>query len=124
MKTQHEKNKEWLEEAIETYAGEQMTNSVAEHLSVYRGAYKALCMVEDWQGGGVAVLAAEVEEPARTIELDGDTEFERIIMELPSDQLHMVGAMSVLADHMESLKVINRRAYDNVIARLREVVGK
>ena len=46
MRTQHEKNKETLMEEIEKLCGQPMTNSVAEKLSVYRGALKALCMRE------------------------------------------------------------------------------
>lgn len=44
MRNQIEKNMEILFEEIEKLSNQKMTGEVASKLSVYRGAYKALCM--------------------------------------------------------------------------------
>ncbi len=44
MRSQIEKNKEAAMDKIEEYSEKPFSDSVAEHLNVYRGAYKALCM--------------------------------------------------------------------------------
>lgn len=46
MRSQIEKNKEILCDEIEKLSEQKMTESVAAKLSAYRGAYKALCMVD------------------------------------------------------------------------------
>lgn len=47
MKNQAEKNKELLLAEIEKYKDMPISDSVAELLNVYNGAYNALCMVEN-----------------------------------------------------------------------------
>lgn len=125
MKSQFEKNKEILLEDIERYSEQPITNSIADRLSAYMGAYKALCMLENGEEYTHSVVAQHEEKPAkktaRTTELDGDTEFETILMGIPIDADHVTAVFNVFADHMESLSVMNRRAYENVMMRLREV---
>lgn len=121
MRSQHEKNKETLLEEIEKLSAKPINNSTAELLSNYRGAYKALCLV-DKEGYTPEIKTAQtVEKATRTVELDGDTEFEKVVIGIPYDMSHIKAMLSIFADHMESLCVMNRRAYDNVMARLREV---
>ena len=121
MRSQQEKNKETLLEEIEKLSAKPINNSTAELLSNYRGAYKALCLV-DKEGYTPEIKTAQtVEKATRTVELDGDTEFEKVVIGIPYDMSHIKAMLSIFADHMESLCVMNRRAYDNVMARLREV---
>lgn len=121
MRSQREKNMETLLEEIEKLSVKPINNSMAELLSNYIGAYKALCMV-DAEGYTQEAKTAQTEEKAaRTVELDGDTEFEKVVIGMPYDMAHIKAMLSIFADHMESLCVMNRRAYDNVMARLREV---
>lgn len=121
MRSQLEKNKEILLEEIEKYSGKPMDRATATYLNDCIGAYKALCMIEE-EGYTVEEKAApEEEKTVRTIELDGDTEFEKLIVSIPFDMHHAKAIMSIFADHMESLCVMNRRAYDNIMARLLEV---
>lgn len=121
MRSQQEKNKETLLEEIEKLSAKPINNSTAELLSNYRGAYKALCLV-DAEGYTPEEKTAQTEEKsARTVEMDGDTEFEKVVIGMPYDMAHIKAMLSIFADHMESLCVMNRRAYDNVMARLREV---
>jgi hypothetical protein len=97
-----------------------MTDRVAEHLNVYRGAYKALCMV--CHADEAEDTAVELARTTETVDgLDGDTEFDRLIMTIPADRKHMVEVMNIISDHMEGLKIINNRKYENVMMRLREV---
>lgn len=121
MRSQQEKNKETLLEEIEKLSAKPINNSTAELLSNYRGAYKALCLI-DAEGYTQEAKTAQTEEKAaRTVELDGDTEFEKVVIGMPYDMAHIKAMLSIFADHMESLCVMNRRAYDNVMARLLEV---
>lgn len=121
MRSQQEKNKETLLEEIEKLSAKPISNSTAELLSNYRGAYKALCLI-DAEGYIQETKTAQAEEKAaRTVEMDGDTEFEKVVIGMPYDMAHIKAMLSIFADHMESLCVMNRRAYDNVMARLREV---
>lgn len=121
MRSQLEKNKEILLEEIEKYSCKPIDNATADRLNVYRGAYKALCMIDGEEYAHEEKAVQETPSVARTAELDGDTEFERVIMSIKPDKAHMVAITNILADHMESLSVMNRRAYDNVMMRLREV---
>lgn len=124
MRSQKEKNKETLLEEIEKLSSKPITNSTAELLSNYRGAYKALCLI-DAEGYAPETKTAQTEEKsARTVELDGDTEFEKVVIGMPYDMAHIKAMLSIFADHMDSLCVMNRRAYDNVMIRLREVAQK
>lgn len=124
MRSQIEKNKETLLEEIEKYSCKPIDNAIADRLNAYRGAYKALCMAEHDYSGSETAAAQTDEKAARTVALDGDTEFEKLIISMPFDMAHAKAVASIFADHMESLCVMNRRAYDNVMARLREVAGK
>ena len=121
MRSQREKNMEILLEEIEKLSEKPINNSTAELLSNYRGAYKALCLI-DAEGYTTETKSSQAEEKAaRTVEMDGDTEFEKVVIGMPYDMAHIKAMLSIFADHMESLCVMNRRAYDNVMARLREV---
>lgn len=120
-RSQCEKTKEALWERIEEYSEKPFSDSVAEHLSVYHGAFKALCMIGKEEYPEVSAAAQSEEKAARTMELDGDTEFEKLIVSMPFDVIHAKAVANIFADHMESLAVMNRRAYDNVMMRLREV---
>lgn len=121
MRRQQEKNKEILLEEIEKLSEKPINNSTAELLSNYRGAYKALCLIDaEWYTTETKNDHTE-DKSARTVEMDGDTEFEKVVIGMPYDMTHIKAMLSVFADHMESLCVMNRRAYDNIMARLREV---
>ena len=121
MRSQQEKNKETLLEEIEKLSAKPINNSTAELLSNYRGAYKALCLIDAEEYIPETKPDQTEEKAARTVELDGDTEFEKVVIGIPYDMSHIKAVLSVFADHMESLCVMNRRAYDNIMARLREV---
>ena len=120
-RSQCEKNKEILMEKIEEYSEKPFSDSVAEHLNVYRGAYKALCLLGKDEYSADEKSSYIERQASRTAELDGDTDFEKVIMSMPFDMPHAKAVVSILADHMESLAVMNRRAYDNVMMRIREV---
>lgn len=121
MRSQREKNMETLLEEIEKLSAKPINNSTADLLSNYRGAYKALCMVDAEEYTTETKSSQTEEKAARTVEMDGDTEFEKVVIGMPYDMAHIKAMLSIFADHMESLCVMNRRAYDNVMARLREV---
>lgn len=122
MRTQHEKNKDFLHEKIEEYCNRPMNDSVAEHLNVYRGALEALCMKEKgWETEVTPAEARTSDKPSFTPELDGDTEFERVIMTIPADAAHMVRLTHVFNKHLEDLKFANARAYNSIMDQLREV---
>ena len=55
------------------------------------------------------------------MELDGDTEFERVIMTIPADAAHMVKITHIFNKHMEGLAAVNRRAYNSIIEQLKEL---
>lgn len=120
MRCQIEKSKEILCDEIEKLSGQKMTEANAAKLSVYRGAYKALCMVggED-QAESYAYKSADRPDP--TPELDGDTEFERVIMKIPADREHMVKLTQIFNKHLEGLAAVNLRAYNRIMEQLREV---
>lgn len=121
MRRQIEKNMEILCDEMEKLSGERITDAVAAKLAAYHGAYKALCMA-DGEGAGPEAYAAPAEERKEpTLELDGDTEFERVIMTIPADRAHMVKLTHVFTKHMEGLAAVNRRAYNSVMDQLREV---
>lgn len=118
MRCQIEKNKEILCDEIEKLSEQKMNEANAAKLSIYRGAYKALCMLD---GAEAAYTAMKADRAASTPELDGDTEFERVIMTIPSDQAHMVRITHIFNKHMEGLAAVNRRAYNSIMEQLREV---
>lgn len=121
MRSQLEKNKETLMDEIEALSCEKMTDAVAARLSAYRGAYKALCLAEGKEYGDAEERSRTDDQPAYTPELDGDTEFERVIMSIPTDRAHMVEITKILNNHMESLAAVNNGAYKRIISRLKEV---
>lgn len=131
MRSQVEKNKEVLMDYIENHAGDEMKPDVAARLSNARGAYKALCMLdkkeaEEWSAGayyaekkGETAPAAGYKEP--TPELDGDTEFERIIMKIPADREHMVKLTHIFDRHLTALRAVNAKPYNTVMEQLKEL---
>lgn len=116
MKSQLEKNKEILLEKIEKYCEYPMSDSVAEHLSVYRGAYKALRLLEKEHEGKYYSRGSY--KPESEAKLDGNTEFERILSAIPTDKAHMVKITNIFKNHLESLKVMNPNAYNSVLEQL------
>lgn len=119
MRSKVEKNKEILMDYIENHAEDAMTPDIAARLNNARGAYKALCMMEG--EGAEAYTARSADKPEPTMELDGDTEFERIIMTIPADAAHMVKITHIFNKHMEGLAAVNRRAYNSIIEQLKEL---
>lgn len=117
---QREKNEQYLLDQIEKYSGQPINKETAAWLNMCRGAYKALCML-DKKEYAAAVAVQSDDKPTHTPELDGDTEFERVIMSITPDKAHMVAITQILNDHMTQLAIMHRRSYDNVMMRLREV---
>lgn len=120
MRSQIEKNKELLMDYIEKHANDEMNPDVAARLSNARGAYMALCMADGKQEG-MGAYATSAKETGPTPELDGDTEFERIIMTIPADRAHMVKITHIFNKHLEGLAAVNRRAYNSIMEQLKEV---
>lgn len=120
MRSQIEKNKEALLDYIENHAEDEMKPDIAARLSNARGAYKALCMV-DGEEKMMAYVAKNSDKPESTPELDGDTEFERVIMTIPQDRAHMVKITHIFNKHLEGLAAVNRRAYNSIIEQLKEL---
>lgn len=56
----------------------------------------------------------------RTPKIDGDTEFEKILLELPQNK--WICAISVMADFAETIKIINNKAYQLMILKLKELI--
>lgn len=121
MRSQIEKNKEILCDEIEQLSEQKMSEAVAAKLSIYRGAYKALCMMDREERSEAAYTARSADKPEPTMELDGDTEFERVIMTIPADAAHMVKITHIFNKHLEGLAAVNRRAYNSIIEQLKEV---
>lgn len=121
MRSQIEKNKETLCDEMEKLSCEKMTDAIAAKLSAYRGAYKALCMMESGEEPEAAYAARSADKPEPTMELDGDTEFERVIMKIPADRAHMVKITHIFNKHMEGLAAVNHRAYNSILEQLKEV---
>lgn len=122
MRSQIEKNKEILCDEIEKLSEQKMSEANAAKLSVYRGAYKALCMVDKEDGNETyAAVTKSTDKPEPTMALDGDTEFERIIMTIPADAAHMVKITHIFNKHLEGLAAVNRRAYNSIMEQLKEV---
>ena len=68
-----------------------------------------------------AVRVYPEEKPSFTPELDGDTEFERVLMEIPPDVQHMTKVAYIFNRHLEDLKFANIRAYNMIMDQLRKV---
>lgn len=131
MRSQIEKNKEALLDYIENHAGNEMKPDIAARLSNARGAYKALCMLgkeetEERSAGAYYAEKKEKTTPASghkesTPELDGDTEFERVIMKIPADREHMVKLTHIFDRHLIALRAVNAKPYNTVMEQLREL---
>lgn len=122
MRSQIEKNKEAAMDKIEEYSEKPFSDSVAEHLSVYFNAYNAMCMRDkSGENGSYAAAVKTADKPEPTMALDGDTEFERVIMTIPPDTAHMVKITHIFNKHLEGLAAVNRRAYNSIIEQLKEV---
>lgn len=119
---QIEKNMKTLWEEIERLCNQPVKDETAEKLNVYMGALKAMCMIYgDEKMGKNATRVYSEEKPAPTPELDGDTEFERVIMTIPADAAHMIKITHIFNKHMEGLAAVNMRAYNSIMEQLREV---
>lgn len=91
MRCQIEKNKEILLDEIELLGEKKISEAVAEKLSVYRGAYKALCMLERKKKKEYA--AAWMEHPASAAELVGDHIHTGTVPLTKADAAAWVGSM-------------------------------
>lgn len=129
MRTQIEKNRDELLEEIERLREKPITNQTAEKLCIYGGALEAL---QKGEGAGdsaaapltVPLASPEPRRPARqepTMELDGDTEFERAIMAMPIDWEHMERLIHVFTIHMENLAFANKRAYNKILDQIEQI---
>lgn len=119
-----EKNKERLCDEIEMLGKIEISDQIAERLNAYRGAYKALCMInaeETSMEPYTQNMRTAIDRPAPTPQLDGDTEFERVIMSIPPDRAHMVKITYIFNRHLEGLKAVNARAYNNIMEQLKEL---
>lgn len=56
-----------------------------------------------------------------TPELDGDTEFERVIMKIPADREHMVKLTHIFDRHLTALRAVNAKPYNTVMEQLKEL---
>lgn len=92
--------------------------SVGDHWHSGRSQF---CMMDKSDGNGAEYAAKTTGKPEPTIELDGDTEFERVIMTIPADATHMVKITHIFNKHMEGLAAVNRRAYNSIMEQLKEV---
>lgn len=105
---------------IEKHAGDEMKPDIAARLSNAMGAYKALCMV-DGEEKMTAYAARSSDKPEPTPELDGDTEFERVIMTIPADAAHMVKITHIFNKHLTALRAVNAKPYNTVMEQLKEL---
>lgn len=127
MRTQCQKNKEILMEEIEKLSHQPMTDSIAVELNTYRGALNAILEAESgWKqdeptSAAYSTRARTVEQPTYTPEMDGDTELERIFMQIPADEPHMMALFGVLQTHMTQLAIMHRKMHDNLMNKFREV---
>lgn len=131
MRCQIEKNKEILCDEIEKLGNEKMTEANAAKLSAYRGAYKALCMLDKGEAEERSAMAYYADKKEKTTdragykestpELDGDTEFERVIMKIPADREHMVKLTHIFDRHLTALRAVNAKPYNTVMEQLKEL---
>ena len=123
---QIEKNMKTLWEEIERLCNQPVTEESAEKINVYMGALRGICMIygdNDKMVENAAVRNYSEEKPAPTPELDGDTEFERVLMTIPSDVSHMTKIAYIFNRHLEDLKFENIRAYNVIMKQLRDVAN-
>ena len=119
---QIEKNMTTLWEEIERLCNQPVKDETAEKLNVYMGALRAMCMICGGEKTEESSARAYSEEKhAFTPELDGDTEFERVLMEIPPDVQHMTKVAYIFNRHLEDLKFANIRAYNMIMDQLRKV---
>lgn len=129
MKTQREiadqryKNKCVLKDYIEKISGEPINSENANRLAAYRGAYKAICMIDNDHEKDeeyVVYSGAESRESSKhTPELDGDTEFEQFLMSIPVDVEHVSPIFRVMANFMYQLQTVNRGSYDALFKKFK-----
>ena len=111
-----------LWEEIERFCNQPVNEANAEKLSVYMGALRAMCMIcGDEKLEESNARAYSEEKPSFTPELDGDTEFERVLMTIPEDSAHMIKVAYIFNRHLEDLKFANIRAYNMIMDQLRKV---
>lgn len=127
MRCQIEKNKEILCDEIEKLSEQKVNEANAAKLNMYFGAYKALCMLdkeeteERYYAGKKQKTADRSGYKDSTPELDGDTEFERVIMKIPTDREHMVKLTHIFDRHLTALRAVNAKPYNTVMEQLREL---
>lgn len=120
MRSQFDKNKETLCDEIERLSEEKMSDAIAAKLSAYRGAYKALCMIE--KGLEQSVPSSEyADKRSASADTVGDAEFQRLLISVPADKAHMRALANVFARHMEDLAIINKRAYESIMLKIKDV---
>lgn len=117
---QREKNEQYLLDQIEKYSGEPASKETIAWLNMCRGAYKAICMVDEKEYSS-AIAAKSANKPAHTPELDGDTELERVFMQITPDKAHMIALFNILSDHMDQLSIVHHKMYDGLMMKFREV---
>lgn len=114
-------------EEIEKLSHQPMTDSIAVELNTYRGALNAICEAESgWKqdeptSAAYSTRARAVEQPTYTPEMDGDTELERIFMQIPADEPHMMALFGILQTHMNQLAIMHRKMHDNLMNKFKEV---
>lgn len=129
MRTQIEKNRDALLEEIEQLREKPLTNQIAEKLCIYGGALEALRAGHGAMEAAPVVAPLSAPEPRYatrqepTMELDGDTEFERAIMAMPIDWEHMERLVHVFAIHMENLAFANKRAYNKILDQIEQIAS-
>ncbi|MEG2230111.1 MAG: hypothetical protein RRY22_04980 [Bacilli bacterium] len=62
----------------------------------------------------------DMSEVKRTPKIDGDTEFENIIMKISNEKFS--GVISIMADFAETIKIMNNKAYELMIMKLKELI--
>lgn len=126
MKTQREimeqrdKNEQYLLDQIEKYSGEPANKETIAWLNMCRGAYKAMCMASKKEYAAAVAVQSD-DKPAHTPELDGDTELERVFMQITPDKAHMMAIFHILQEHVDQLAIVHKRMHDNLIMKFREV---
>lgn len=85
MRSQIEKNKEILCDEIEKLSEQKMSEAVAAKLSIYRGAYKALCMAAAEDEKDETYTRRNTKQSRAAQGSDHHTEFEWVVTATPSD---------------------------------------
>ena len=82
--------------------------------------FRALCLLAG-EEEAEAYAARNAGSPEPTMELDGDTEFERVIMKIPTDREHMVKLTHIFDRHLTALRAVNAKPYNTVMEQLKEL---